>query len=197
MDVDRRSGVTHRSRTTSCADLPHRALFALLVLLALDAQRGLRPRLEPLLADRLLADLAEPERALREARRVLVAGGTVALAASDWSRARFEPWTPDVARAMSAHYRLRTMAGGDPHAGGGLAARVERAGFVDVTETSHHRVDLTYRELARYAGSRLEAALRADNSNTELRLAAEAARRWATTDGSVEQCWTEVTGRSG
>src|SRR4051812_1114623 len=36
----------------------HRSLFTLLILLALDAERGLGARLEPLLADRLLADLA-------------------------------------------------------------------------------------------------------------------------------------------
>lgn len=142
----------------------------------------------------LYEHLGEPERALREARRVLVPGGTVALAASDWSRARFEPWTPEVARAMSAHYRLRELAGGNPHAGGDLAAAMARVGFTGVTESSHYRVDLTYRELARYVGSRIEAALRADPGDDELRHAAEAARSWATTDGSVEQCWTEAVG---
>src|SRR5262245_30686671 len=44
--------------------LAHRALFALLVFLALDAQRGLGPCFEALLADRLLADLADAERAV-------------------------------------------------------------------------------------------------------------------------------------
>src|SRR6185295_15868271 len=44
------------------AGLAHRALFALLVFFALDAQRGLGPRFEALLADRLLADLADAER---------------------------------------------------------------------------------------------------------------------------------------
>src|ERR1041384_4703058 len=44
----------------------HRALFALLVFLALDAERGLGPRLESLLADRLFANLADAERAVRD-----------------------------------------------------------------------------------------------------------------------------------
>lgn len=47
--------------------LAHRAFFALLILFALDAERGLRPRFEALLADRLLADLADAERAVGSA----------------------------------------------------------------------------------------------------------------------------------
>lgn len=144
----------------------------------------------------LFEHLGEPERALREALRVLRPGGTLALAASDWSRARFDPWTDDVAAAMAAHHRLRRSAGGDPDAGGRLAGLAERAGFGDVAQASHHRVDLSYQELARYVGARLDAALRADGADDELRRAAEAARRWATTGGTVEQCWTEVVARA-
>jgi ubiquinone/menaquinone biosynthesis C-methylase UbiE len=144
----------------------------------------------------LFEHLGEPERALGEARRVLRPGGTLALAASDWSRARFDPWTADVASAMAAHHRLRRSAGGDPDAGGRLAELAERAGFGDVAQRSHHRVDLSYQELAWYVGSRLDAALRVDGADDELRRAAEAARRWAATDGTVEQCWTEVVARA-
>src|SRR5262249_45342745 len=42
----------------------HRALFALLILFALDAEGGLRARFEPLLSDGLLTDLADAERAV-------------------------------------------------------------------------------------------------------------------------------------
>src|SRR6185312_14750156 len=47
---------------TQRSNSAHRALFALLILFALDAERGLGPRLETLLTDRLLADLADAER---------------------------------------------------------------------------------------------------------------------------------------
>src|SRR3954469_9371455 len=42
----------------------HRAFFALLIFFALNAERRLRPRLETLLADRFVADLAHAERAV-------------------------------------------------------------------------------------------------------------------------------------
>src|SRR6185369_4460549 len=46
--------------------LAHRALFALLILFALDTERGLGTGFEALLADRVFADLADPERAVRD-----------------------------------------------------------------------------------------------------------------------------------
>src|SRR4051812_26505843 len=60
----------------------HGPLFALLVFLALDAQRGLGPRLEPLLADRLIADLADPEGAVRDLLERQVQLGQQALLAA-------------------------------------------------------------------------------------------------------------------
>jgi SAM-dependent methyltransferase len=103
--------------------------------------------------------LAQPDRALTEARRVLKPGGTLAIAASDWSLARFDPWTDDVAAAMRGHYALRREAGGDPFAGNKLVALVRTAGFERVTSQLVHRVDLTYEELANYVQVRLQLAL--------------------------------------
>src|SRR4051794_16126773 len=59
--------VTARHRAHDVSDwkgLAHRALFTLLIFLALDAQGRLRTRFEALLTDRLFADFADAERAV-------------------------------------------------------------------------------------------------------------------------------------
>jgi ubiquinone/menaquinone biosynthesis C-methylase UbiE len=139
--------------------------------------------------------LSAPDEALGEARRVLRAHGVLAVSASDWSRARFDPWTADVALAMEGHYLLRRRAGGDPFAGGQLVEWVRDAGFRDITESIRLRVDLSYRQLAFYVLKRLDTALRESPDDDRIVAAHAAATRWAATDGSVHQCWTEVTAR--
>lgn len=143
----------------------------------------------------LFEHLKEPQRAFAEAHRVLAVGGVLAVVASDWSRAQLSPSTPDVALALHGHYMLRRRAGGDPFAGGRLASHVRAAGFVDIRETSHLRLDLPYRELAGYVLARLAAALAEDSADDELVGACAAAARWAATDGIAAQCWTQVTAR--
>src|SRR5665647_2619196 len=60
----------------------HRALFALLILFALDAEARLGPRLEALLTDRLVADFADPERAVFYLLECVVELGQQALLAA-------------------------------------------------------------------------------------------------------------------
>lgn len=139
--------------------------------------------------------LSAPGEALDEARRVLRAGGVLAVSASDWSRAHFNPWTPDVALAMQGHYLLRRRAGGDPFAGSRLAEWVRDAGFLDVVQTTCLRTDLDYRQLAVYVLNRLDTALLDSPGDGDVAQARAAAARWAATDGTVLQCWTEVTAR--
>ena len=139
--------------------------------------------------------LSRPEDALVEARRVLRVGGVVAVSASDWSRAEFDPWTPDVALVMDGHFLLRRRAGGDPFAGSQLATWVRSAGFPDIQQTTHLRGDMEYQQLATYVLGRLETSLRQRPDDEPLERARAAATRWAATDGSVQQCWTEVTAR--
>lgn len=141
--------------------------------------------------------LSAPDEALDEARRVLRAGGVLAVSASDWSRAQFDPWAPDVALAMEGHYQLRRRAGGDPFTGGRVAGWVREAGFLDVVETSWLRIDLDYRQLATYVLNRLDAALLERPGDDDIAHARDAAARWAATSGTVLQCWTEVTARRG
>jgi SAM-dependent methyltransferase len=143
----------------------------------------------------LFEHLAEPRRALAEAHRVLQIGGTLAIAASDWSRAQLNPATADVATALNGHFALRHRAGGDPFAGGQLASRVRAAGFAEVGETSALREDLPYQDLARYVLARLSEALADTPSDGELLRACAAAGRWSETEGTAVQCWTYVTAK--
>ncbi len=143
--------------------------------------------LDVVFAHAVFEHLPNPVAVLTELQRVLRPGGLLALSSSDWSAARVEPRTPDVERALAAHYRLRRAAGGDPFMGGRLADLVRANGFVDVRFSAHDRVDMTYPQLADYIRVRLAEA---DDP------AAEAAARWSRQDGHFTQRWFEVTART-
>lgn len=141
--------------------------------------------------------LALPQRALAEFGRVLRADGVVALASSDWSRARLDPFNDDVEQALRGHYLLRHQTGGDPFMGRALPDLVFDAGYVDVQVQRADRVDMAYDQLARYVGTRAAAAVAdAEGEYRDvLQRAADAASRWALRDGTFTQCWIEITAR--
>jgi ubiquinone/menaquinone biosynthesis C-methylase UbiE len=85
-------------------------------------------------ADKVLHDLAEPERAVIEARRVLASNGRAVLIAQDWDAYMIDSDDPELTRAL-----VRARADGVPHRW--VARRYRNLlldnGFTDVTVEVH------------------------------------------------------------
>ncbi|MEU4037296.1 methyltransferase domain-containing protein [Streptomyces collinus] len=81
-------------------------------------------------ADKVLHELADPARALGEARRVLAAGGRIVLLGQDWEAFVIDSGDPALTRAVvGARADLVTA----PRAARGYRGLLLDAGFVDVT----------------------------------------------------------------
>jgi len=80
----------------------------------------------------LLEHVADPERVLREMRRVTKPGGRVAVCENDVSLLRFDPPCPAFDHAWEVFTRFQAMLGGDGLIGRRLYRLFRAAGFTDV-----------------------------------------------------------------
>jgi len=96
---------------------------------ALDFPDG---RFDLVYARYLLEHVADPERVLREMRRVARAGARVAVCENDVSLLRFDPPCPAFDRAWEVFTRFQATLGGDGLIGRRLYRLFRAAGFADV-----------------------------------------------------------------
>ena len=140
-------------------------------------------------AHQVLQHVGDPVQALREMRRVTVAGGVVAARDADYAGFLWFPMLPELDRWLDLYRRAARANGGEPDAGRRLLAWARAAGFDDVTATSSTWTYATPEDRAWWGGMWadriLESALARQLVDSEmatgadLRAISEAWTRWA------------------
>jgi SAM-dependent methyltransferase len=87
-------------------------------------------------AHQLLQHLADPVRALNEARRVAKPGGIVAARDADYGTMVYGPHEPRLDRWLDLYHRVARCDGGEPDAGRRLAGWFHAAGLTDLRVTT-------------------------------------------------------------
>lgn len=87
-------------------------------------------------AHQVLQHLADPVRALIEARRVVKPGGLVAARDADYGTMVHDPHEPRLDRWLELYHRVARNDGGEPDAGRRLAGWFHTAGFTDFDVTA-------------------------------------------------------------
>ncbi|OAN35231.1 class I SAM-dependent methyltransferase [Microbacterium sp. H83] len=140
-------------------------------------------------AHQVLQHVGDPVQALREMRRVTVAGGIVAARDADYAGFIWFPVLPELDRWLDLYRRAARANGGEPDAGRRLLAWARAAGFEDVTATASTWCYATPEERSWWGGmwadrileSALARQLVDDGSASadDLRGISDAWKRWA------------------
>lgn len=142
-------------------------------------------------AHALIEHLVEPDRVLREMRRVLRRGGVVGLRSPDRGGFIVYPLDEGTLRALDAYATLQCLNGGYLYAGRKLGAYLRCAGFVVTDQTASHEVYTEPELIAEYLAETLET----QGPSEQGRIAAANLRLWSCDrDAFFAQSWVEAVG---